>query len=1026
MSTPSCYMSFLLFITFIHLCLSSKNTSNNVLCKDVEREALLEFKNGLIDHPNKLASWVGLEEECCSWVGIVCDNYTGHVHQIHLPGLDGHCRVDDYTTPKEYDATAPQMLGGDISPSLLNLKQLKHLDLSCNDFGGIEIPSFMGTFTNLRYLNLSSSRFGGIIPHQLGNLSKLEVLSLGSFHDDSYGSELTRMLNLQWLSSLRLLNHLDMSGVDLSKATDWFQVIKSLPSLLKLHLSSCLLSNIYSHVRVFNVTSLLVLDLSDNSFDNSFMPPWIFSITSLVSLDLNGCNLHGPIPSSNYSFRNLTSLELLHVQGNDFMNSSSVLEGLSSVGSNLISLDISYCGVSSSRIVSLHNLTSIQSLYMLTNQLSKVIPRSLGNFCNLRNIDIAGNNFHNISLTFLLQSFFECKSPRLETLSVGYSEVSGRLPDSIGRLTFLKSLSLKENLISGSIPYSIGNLSSLEMLDVRTNQLNGSLPDSLGQLSKLNYLDLSYNRLSGVVTEAHFEKLALLKVFWAISNNLTLRPHVQNWKPSFSLRELNLKFCDLGPLFPSWLAFQSDLEYLDISNTRISSTIPESFWRSIPNLAVLNMSQNNIQGNMFGIPPTLSVIDLSFNNFSGQLPKLSKSSSISVLDLSNNFFVGSLHPLLCFYGGEILDFLNLANNQLSGVIPDCWLKWPILGVLNLENNNLSGVIPTSLGSLSLLGSLNLCNNKLSGTLPASLRNLANLEILQLARNQLVGKIPKWFGSGLSSLRILNLRSNKFDRDIPHELCNLTTIKILVLANNNLSGKIPSCFNKFGFLSGKEDVTNGRILTLSILGTDLLGSASLVTKGREDQYRTILRLVMILDLSSNRLSGQIPVEVTAFNALQTLNLSRNQLTGEIPKKIGDMKAIESFDVSLNNLSGELPISLSRLNFLSSFNVSYNNLTGPIPLSTQLQGFTKSSFFGNKLCGEPVSKSCQVDSSDRDRQRGDDNGSSRTDWGLVISITIGFVAGFWIIVAPLIISAIWRVTYFRFLSDAISKFYDVICK
>nr|GEW75742.1 putative leucine-rich repeat protein, plant-type [Tanacetum cinerariifolium] len=186
-------------------------------------EALLEFKNGLIDHPNKLASWVGLEEECCSWVGIVCDNYTGHVHQIHLPGLDGHCRVEDYTTPTEYDATTQQMLGGDISPSLLNLKQLKHLDLSCNDFGGIEIPTFMGTFTNLRYLNLSSSRFGGIIPHQLGNLSKLEVLSLGSYFDDSYGSEITSLSKLQWLSGLRFLQHLDMSGVDLSKATDWLQ-----------------------------------------------------------------------------------------------------------------------------------------------------------------------------------------------------------------------------------------------------------------------------------------------------------------------------------------------------------------------------------------------------------------------------------------------------------------------------------------------------------------------------------------------------------------------------------------------------------------------------------------------------------------------------------------------------------------------------------------------------------------------------------------------------------------------------------
>nr|GEY71020.1 putative leucine-rich repeat protein, plant-type [Tanacetum cinerariifolium] len=132
-----------LFIKACQTLLFAGPNTNHVLCKDVEREALLEFKNGLIDHPNKLASWVGLEEECCSWFGIVCDNYTGHVHQIHLPGLDGHCRVEDYTIPTEYDATTPQMLGGDISQSLLNLKQLKHLDLSCNDFGGIEIPTFM-------------------------------------------------------------------------------------------------------------------------------------------------------------------------------------------------------------------------------------------------------------------------------------------------------------------------------------------------------------------------------------------------------------------------------------------------------------------------------------------------------------------------------------------------------------------------------------------------------------------------------------------------------------------------------------------------------------------------------------------------------------------------------------------------------------------------------------------------------------------------------------------------------------------
>lgn len=93
------------------------------------------------------------------------------------------------------------------------------------------------------------------------------------------------------------------------------------------------------------------------------MPQWIFSLTSLVSLDLNRCNFHGPIPSSIDSFRNLISLESLHVSGNDFMNSSLVLNGLSStVARNLVSLDISSCGISSSVLDSLHNLTSLSSL----------------------------------------------------------------------------------------------------------------------------------------------------------------------------------------------------------------------------------------------------------------------------------------------------------------------------------------------------------------------------------------------------------------------------------------------------------------------------------------------------------------------------------------------------------------------------------------------------------------------------------------------------------------------------------------
>ncbi|XP_076928076.1 receptor-like protein EIX2 [Bidens hawaiensis] len=745
----SCHLCLLILLVLLPLCLSDQK-SDDVLCIDGERQALIRFKDNLVDEAGRLASWVGEKSDCCRWAGIVCDNITGHVHEINLRGLDGHCDKVRFSFYKVRMEGFKQLIRGDLSPSLLELKQLEHLDLSCNDFEEIQIP--FGSLRNLRYLNLSESSFGGIIPPQIGNLSELRVLSLGSLFD--YNPITKRTLtstNMQWLSSLRWLQHLDMSGTNLSKATDWFHVINALPSLLQLEMSGCRLTDAHLNVPILNVTSLSMLDLSYNVFDKPSIPGWIFSLTNLVSLDLSGCDFGDPLPSI-YSFGNLTFLKSLHVSWNHFMNSPLLIKGISS---NLISLDMSSCG------------------------LSTPILDSLGNLCNLREIDLSSNDFSNISLTYLLQSLFKCKSPSLESLSIIDSELSGPIPYSIGQLSSLKSLFLYSNKLNGSIPDSIGRLSSLEILDIPYNQLSGNIPSSIGQLSKLESFWFSDNLLAGVVTEAHFANLTSLTSLDGRCNNLTIRPQAADWIPPFKLQYLYLNSLNLGPQFPLWLQSQRDLIQLDISNTSISSLMPpESFWRSFPNLIVLDMSQNHIKGTLtLGIPASLAALDLSSNEFSGELPSVSNGSLVpGVVNLSNNYFVGS-HQLLCSNGVEEATMLNLGNNSLSGVIPECWEKWRSLMVLNMENNNLSGEIPRTMGSIPNLVILSMRENKISGRLPASLLNLTRLQILQLGRNKLVGCIPSWVGTKLNLLRILNLRSNNLNENIPHELCHLSRIQI---------------------------------------------------------------------------------------------------------------------------------------------------------------------------------------------------------------------------------------------------------
>ena len=302
-------------------------------------------------------------------------------------------------------------------------------------------------------------------------------------------------------------------------------------------------------------------------------------------------------------------------------------------------------------------------------------------------------------------------------------------------------------------------------------------------------------------------------------------------------------------------------------------------------------------------------LDLADNQLSGPIPsELSRLSNLEVLDLANNQPSGPIPSELSRLSN--LEVLDLENNQLSGPIPSELSRLSNLEVLDLANNQLSGPIPSELSRLSNLEVLDLENNQLSGPIPSELSRLSNLEVLDLANNQLSGPIPSEL-SRLSKLDRLDLDRNQLSGAIPPELSRLSNLKDLDLSDNHqLSGPIPSELSR---LSNLED--------LDLSDNQLSGSIP--------PELSRLSNLKDLDLSDNQLSGSIPPELSRLSNLKDLDLSDNQLSGSIPPELSRLSNLEDLDLSDNQLSGSIPPELSRLSNLEDLDLSGNQLTGCIP-------------------------------------------------------------------------------------------------
>ncbi|KAG6642832.1 receptor-like protein EIX1 [Carya illinoinensis] len=988
----ACYLQFLLLLALLS-CNATKFgfsfdlRDSKVRCIEEERQALLQFKQHLVDHYHWLSSWSSIDEDCCKWEGIKCNNKTGHVVMLDLPS--------DYGW---YAEPATKYLEGEISSSLLGLQYLTYLDLSYNNFSGKPFPNFIGSLTRLQYLNLSSTNIAGAIPQQFGNLSRLISLDLSRNYD-----MITEAHNLDWLIHLSSLTHLDLSLVNLSQVVNWPNKVMMLPSLTHLSLRYCSLSTFTTPPQLLSINAstssqLLFLDLSDNyDLMEVYNLDWLIHLSSLTYLDMSGVNLSQVVnwPNKVMMLPSLTHLSLSSCSLST-LTTPQFLSINASTSSQLLFLDLS------------GNYFTCSIFHWLFNSTTNLVD------LHLRYI----NGLHECSIP---DAFGSLNS--LQTLNLAGNMLVGGIPRSLWNLCSLDSLHLGYNRLSGNLYEFMSNASScltdsLQHFVISDNRFTGPLPETIGNLSNLETLNIDNNSLTGVIYEAHFSNLNKLKWLDLGFNFLILR-FSHDWVPPFQLYVISLSSCRLGSAFPKWLQSQKNYIVLDISNAGISDTIPVWFWDFPPRLQYLVMSNNQLHGNLSDLSSPrfneLAGIDLSANLFGGSISHFLLN-NVSSLDLSNNRFSGPISFLCELNTPTLLESLNLSNNTLSGELPNCWTYIHHLVVLNLANNNFYGKIPDSMGSLVSVQLLHLSNNGLVGKIPTSLKKCNELITLDLGANNLSGTIPPWIGDSLPNLVILNLRSNQLYGSFPLSLCHLSYIQILDISLNKIEGTIPECIYNLTAMSRTMDTISSAIYASAIYAIAISASviypnlgrnsyidhASLVWKGREFEFKNSLGLLKVIDLSNNKLRGEIPEGITNLTELIALNLSRNNLSGLITSKIGLLRKLECLDLSRNQLNGEIPMSISNLSFLNQLDLSANNLSGKIPIGTQIQSLDASRFLGNpKLCGSPLPNKCIDDlHPSYINTRGDKNQNVQENVddrfitkGFYVAATLGFIGGFW---------------------------------
>lgn len=531
-----------------------------------------------------------------------------------------------------------------------------------------------------------------------------------------------RSLDEDTLKRYPNLNNLSLKSNSLSHID--LNAFRDTPNLRSLSLQDNTIFKKYTLVSLAlrSALSLRWLDLSKNALNEDMVTTLLTNLTSLEYLNLD---YNVVMRLDRFSFEGLRNLKELSLQRNYIYEIGiSTFDSLVNLKTLNLAFNLLPCIVD-------FGLTQLQILNLSYNHIEWFFSREVDVEFQLQKIDISHNQ--------LLFFPFLPKNHHINTLLLSDNKMKFYSKHFDEHSSFEDYL-IQQNNVSNittvylwpdSVP---SNLSTLNVVDISRNQFDYLPDDFLAAMSSMSYLKLNWNCLQ-----------------------------------TFDLSKKQIT---------------SHLNFLDLSNNRLSGLSLEESNSNLHHLVYLNLSQNRLQEmprQMFSSMNNLRTLDLSHNRISLCFTLTNVVGYQNCVDLRN---IPSLQHLrlsgcglkldkrVVFYG-TTLTHLDVSYNQLKSLdfLQD---DVKMLKYLSLRNS-LKFVDNIDFSKFRSLTSLDISENNLT-TFPTSIMDLT-LQYLDIHENEL-SSIPISSSSQplIRSLNTIYLSRNSFD------CCKLDWYDILTKSN----------------------------------------------------------------------------------------------------------------------------------------------------------------------------------------------------------------------------------------------------